>query len=376
MYPRLIKVIIFLGILFGLVFGYHLFGTIMMKRYMKAQGNPPITVSTQKVTTTAWQRQLTASGSLRALNGVDVTTELAGMIRNIAFKPGARIQKDALIVKLNDDVEVAQLQSLLAQADIARITYERDKAQYQAQAISKQTVDNDAANLKNLLAQVAEQKATVAKKTIRAPFTGKSGICAVNLGQYIQPGDKIVTLQELDPIYIDFYIPQQNVPDLKVGQPITLTTDTYPGEKFIGKISTIDPKIDPSTRNVQVEATLPNCDNKLLPGMYGTVEINVGKPSDFLTLPQTAITFNPYGEIAYTIAEKGKDKKGKPILIANQTFVSVGDKRGDQVAVLKGLKAGETVVISGGHKLKNGSTVLINNSVLPNNNPNPKAPNE
>lgn len=365
-----------LGLLFGVIFGYQFFKSIMTKKYMAGMSNPPVTVSAEKIKESDWQTTVQASGSLRAINGVDVTTELAGMVRTISFKPGAYVKKDVLLVKLNDDVEIAQLNSLYAQLEIAKTTYDRDKAQFAVHAVSQQTLDNDAANVKSLKAQVDQQKATIDKKLIRSPFEGKLGISAVNLGQYLQPGNKIVTLQSLDPIYVDFFIPQQFIPQLKIGQVMTLTTDTFPNENFEGKITTIDPIVDASSRNVRVEATITNPKHKLLPGMFGTVEIITGKPRSLLTLPQTAISFNPYGEVAFILQEKGKDDKGNPILIANQTFVTVGEKRGDQVSIVKGLKEGDFVVVSGGHKLKNGSIVHINNKVLPADNPNPDTPNE
>lgn len=187
----------------------------------------------------------------------------------------------------------------------------------------------------------------------------------------MNPGDKIVTLQALDPIYVDFYIPQQQLIQVAKNQLITISIDTYPKQLFKGKITAIDPKVDPSTRNVEVEATVSNPKQLLLPGMFGTVTVSTGKPQHYLTLPQTAISFNPYGEIAYIVKESGKDKKGEPLLIATQRFVTVGETRGDQIAVLKGLKAGEMVVTSGQLKLKNGSPVKINNSVAVGNNPAP-----
>ncbi len=349
---------------------------------MSGNTAPAVTVSTIEAKNDTWDPKMKASGSLRAIKGVNVTTEIAGLVRTIQFSPGANVKKDDLLVKLNDDAEVAQLNALKASADIANITYQRDKAQFEVHAVSKQTLDNDAATLKGALAQVEQQKAVVAKKIILAPFSGRLGISSVNPGQYLNPGDPIVTLQTLDPIYVDFYLPQQALKQIAKGQPVTITSDTYPGITFKGKITTINPIVDAATRNVQVEATVSNPKQILLPGMFATVEVSTGKPVQYLTLPQTAISFNPYGEIAYIVKEndkqkdkKGnliKDKNGKPVLIANQTFVKVGETRGDQIAVLSGIKPGDIVVTSGQLKLKNGSTVVINNSVVPSNNPSPK----
>jgi len=212
----------------------------------------------------------------------------------------------------------------------------------------------------------------VAKKFIRAPFAGRIGIRQVDVGQFIKEGEKIATLQVLDPIYVDFYVPQQELSRLKVGEAVTAATDTFPDETFKGEISAIDPKVDTDTRNVQVRATLKNPEHKLLPGMFATVSIQSGKPQDFVTLPQTAITFSPYGDTVFLVEEKGKGADGKPAKVAKQSFVTTGRTRGDQVAILKGVKAGDTVVSSGQLKLKNGTPLIVNNTVTPADNPAPK----
>jgi membrane fusion protein (multidrug efflux system) len=190
------------------------------------------------------------------------------------------------------------------------------------------------------------------------------GISAINLGQYLNTGDKVITLQSLDPIYVDFSLPQQALASLKVGQKITLKIDTYK-EDFVGKVTSMDPKIDASTRNIQIEATVANPNLQLYPGMFGEVDVYTDAPQRRLTLPKTAISFNPFGEIAYVITETGKDKAGKPILSVQQKFVSVGESRGDQITILKGLKEGDQVVLAGQQKLKNGTVVTIHNGVLP-----------
>ncbi len=378
MAKRMTIMLIMLGILFGFIYAYQTFKTHMMNKYMKASIAPQ-TVTTIEAKNEAWQPKLKATGSLRAIKGVDVTTELAGMVKSIEFKPGCQITEGTLLVKLNDDAEVAQLQALKAAAEIAQITYERDKAQFEVQAVSQQTLDNDASTLRGAIAQVNQQQAVVDKKIIRAPFTGRLGISYVNPGQYVNTGDKIVTLQALDPIYVDFYLPQQAISQIKKGLPVTMTTDTYPGKVFKGKITTINPIVDTATRNIQVEATIRNSQQLLLPGMFSTVEVATGKPNKFLTVPQTAISFNPYGEIIYLVKEKeatAKDKKSSADLIAHQTFVTVGESRGDQITVLSGIKEGDIVITSGQLKLKNGSPVVINNSVVPTNNPAPNVTNE
>ncbi|OJW50629.1 MAG: efflux transporter periplasmic adaptor subunit [Alphaproteobacteria bacterium 41-28] len=373
---RMVIMLVALGLLFGGIFTYKVFQDYMMKKQMSGLAAAPITVSSTIVSALPWEPKLTATGSVRAINGVDVTTEIVGLITRIHFIPGQDIQRGDVILELNADPEIAQLKSLEALADLAQINYDRDTKQLKAQSVSQATVDADEANLKNARAQVDQQAATLAKKTIRAPFSGRLGISAINLGQFLNPGDKIVTLQSLDPIYVDFFLPQQKLPQITINQTIFLKTDTYPGVSFEGKITTINPKVDIDTRNVEVEATLSNPDHKLLPGMYGVVEIHTGAPKDYLTLPQTAISYNPYGDLVYILTEKGKDKNGSQIYIAHQKFVTLGETRGDQVQILKGIEKGDLVVTAGQLKLKNGSLVTINNTVLPKNDPAPRPKNE
>lgn len=357
-------------ILFGLIFLYKMFISFMIKREMRNQSQIE-TVSTMKVGYADWQPKLTASGSLRAIRGVNVTTQLAGMVQTIYFKPGASVNEGTVLVQLNADNDIALLHSLEANAELANITLNRDKAQYAISAVSKQTVDNDAANLKSLKAQVAQQAAIVAKKTIVAPFTGRLGINQVNPGQFVNPGDAIVMLQTLDPIYVDFYVPQQVIGDIKLGMEVITRSDTFPNKVFKGTITTINPAVDPATRNLEIEGTLANPKFEITPGMFVNVEVMVGKEKQYLTVPQSAVTFNPYGDIVYIVNETGKDEKGKPILTVKQAFVITGQTRGDQITILKGLKKGEIIVTSGQLKLKNGSQIEINNSVEPPNNPNP-----
>lgn len=368
--------LISVGILFGCIFIFQGFKSFMISRALSSNKNIVTPVSAMKLEYQLWQPQLKASGSLRAVRGVNVTTELAALVKTINFTPGAYVKEGELLVQLNADSDIAQLHALEANAELAKTIYVRDKAQYAVKAISKVTLDTDAANLKNLQAQVAQQAAIVAKKTIRAPFEGRLGICLINPGQYINTGDKIVNLQSLDPIYVDFYVPQQELTRLKVGQTVNITSNMHPDRAFTGTITTIDPGIDPATRNVQVEATIANPTHELTPGMFASVQVDIGEPQRYLTLPQTAITFNPYGNIAFIIRESGKDKKGKPILKATQTFVTTGETRGDQITVLTGLKEGDLIVTSGQLKLKNGSAVVINNAIVPANNPTPQVKNE
>lgn len=333
-----------------------------------------VTVSTMKVNYASWQPRIRAAGSVRAIQGVNVTTELAGMVQTIYFKPGAVVKQGDVLVQLNANTESAALRALQANAELARITYERDKKQFAVKAISQQTLDTDFQNLLSLRAQVEQQAATLAKKTIRVPFSGRLGISAVNPGQFLNPGDKVTTLQTFDPIYVDFYVPQQELQRLSVGQHVAITTESMHNKTFAGTLTTIDPAVDVNTRNVEVEATIPNPDLLLTPGMFVTAEVDVGQSERYLTVPQTVVSFNPYGDIIYAIKRKSED--GKSTLIARQVFVITGETRGDQITILKGVKEGDTVVTSGQLKLRNGVEVAIDNSVMPSNNPNPIVSNE
>jgi membrane fusion protein (multidrug efflux system) len=332
----------------------------------------PQTVTAVKVGMLEWQPALTAVGTLTAVRGVDLSTEIAGLVRQVDFKSGQDVLAGQVLVQLNADSDIAQLHSLEAAAELSATVLARDKAQLEAQAISQAQVDSDMADLKSKRALVAQQAATVEKKTIRAPFAGKVGITAVNPGQYLNTGDKIVTLQTIDPIYIDFFLPQQQIAKLSVGLKLTLSNDAYAGQEFIGKITAISPKIDPATRNVQVEATVGNAKRQMLPGMFANVSIDVGEKKRYLTLPQTAITYNPYGSTVFVVKPGDKkDEAGNGQLEAQQVFVTTGATRGDQVAILKGLEEGQQVVTSGQLKLKNGTAVVVDNTVQPANSPNP-----
>lgn len=363
----LVRMLLSLLLLFGLVFGYKFVSILLMNRPVP----PPISVSATHVARQEWQPRLQTLGSLRAIQGVDVTTELAGMVKKIHLTPGSEAKAGDILVELNTDAETAQRDALRATVKLAELTYKRDKAQFSVQAVSQATLDFAKADLDNKKAQLAQQEAILAKKNIRAPFSGTLGIVAVNLGQYLNAGDKVVTLQSLHPIYVNFALPQHALASLKTGQKISLKIDTYPDQAFRGTVTTIDPKIDPATRNVQIEATLDNPDLKLYPGMFGKVTVYAGAPQHHLTLPKTAISYNPFGEIVYVITQTGKDKTGEPVLSVKQSFVTVGESRGGQTTILKGLKEGDQVVTAGQQKLKNGATVAINNSVVPDDDPAP-----
>lgn len=354
------------------------------------------TVSTVEVQKLQWQSQFAAVGTLNPVRGADLGTEVSGLVRKVHFKSGQDVKAGALLVELNADSDIALLHAAEAAAAQAATVLKRDQAQLAVQAVSQAQIDADVNDLKSKRAQVEQQAALVAKKSIRAPFSGRLGITALNPGQYVNAGDKMVTLQTLDPIYIDFTLPQQQLAGLEVGQVVNLAVDTFPGQAFTGKINAISPKVDAATRNVQVEATIANPRQQLLPGMFATVKIDIGGAQERLTLPSTAVTYNPYGSTVFVVktadafkaatAPAAPAAAGAPAapaapansnapsgqqLVAQQIFIETGPTRGDQIAIVKGLEAGQVVVSSGQNKLKNGTPVAVDNTVQPANSPNP-----
>ncbi|MHC1697975.1 MAG: efflux RND transporter periplasmic adaptor subunit [Geobacteraceae bacterium] len=372
MKKRMLIMLAIVGLLFGGIFGFQIFKMQMIKKSMASQQIPPSTVSTIRATLQQWQPELKAVGTLRAVRGVDVTSEITGLVRSIHFKSGDTVRAGQLLVQLNADSDLAQLHASEAAAELAETVFERNKKQFAVKAVSQAVLDADQADLKSKKAIVAEQAANVAKKSIRAPFAGRLGITTVNPGQYLNPGEKIVTLQFLDNLYADFFLPQQELANLSFGQKVILTSDSYPGRTFTGKITSINPKVDPETRNFQIEASIANPGQLLLPGMFASVQVQAGEAKKYLTVPQTAVAFNPYGETVFVVQEGAKGPDGKPGLIAKQVFVTTGATRGDQVAILKGIKEGDVVVSAGQLKLKNGSPIVINNKTVPTNEKAPK----
>ncbi len=360
-------------LLLGLIFTFNQLKTFMIKYFISGMGLPPATVSTMVVGSSEWQPQLSSVGNVRAFRGVELSTEIGGLVQTVPIKSGQDVKEGELLIKLNDASDVAQLNSLKAMADLAKVINERDAQQLVIQAISKNVFDSSKADAKSKQAQVEAQAALVAKKNLKAPFSGRVGIVSINPGQYVNSGDKLFTLQTLDPIFVDFTLPQSNAEQIQVGQDVVVTTDAFKDASFTGKITAVSPKVDTNTRNIQIEAQIANPDKKVLPGMFANVNIKLGDQVKLLTLPQTAVTYNPYGSTVFIAKDTGKkDKKGKPALEAQQVFVTTGSTRGDQVAILKGINEGDTVVTSGQLKLKNGTPLMINNKVQPANSPDPR----
>jgi len=375
MAKRMIIMLIAVAVVLGGVFGFQVFKANIIRHVMASLANPPQTVSTVTAGYQEWQPEVSAVGTLRAVNGAELSLQLAGIVSEIDFKSGDDVQAGQVLLRLRSDDDIAKLEALQAMAQLAQVNYDRDRKQFLVQAVSQATLDSDAATLKNDKAQVAEQQAVVDQKILRAPFAGHLGIRAVDLGQYLAAGTQVVTLQALDPLFVDFYLPQQALANIKVDQAVVVHVDTWPGENFAGQVSAINPQVDPTSRNVQIRATLHNPDHRLLPGMFATLDISTGARQRLVTLPQTAIAYNPYGDTVYVVLDKGKNAQGEPQLVAQQTFVTTGDTRGDQVAILKGVKAGDVIVSAGQIKLHNDSPVVINNTVQPLDDPHPDVPN-
>lgn len=369
---RVIIVLAVVGVVGGLLFGFQIFKGIMIAKFMNPGTLPPQTVSTIAAKVQDWQPTISAVGTLRAARGADLSVETAGIVDEINFESGQEVKAGTALVQLRVEDEQARLESLQTSAQLARTQYERNVKQLEAKAISRASLDVDAANLKNAEAAVSEQRAMLNKKIVRAPFAGRLGVRLVDEGQYIMPGTAVVTLQDLSSLYADFYLPDQDAVRLQAGQKVRVTTSGTGDESFEGTITAIDPKVDLKSRNVLVRATLSNAKHRLLPGSSAEISIDAGKGERYLTLPQTAITFNPYGSTVYLAMEDGKDEKGQPKLIARQTFVTTGPTRGDQVAVLTGIKEGDVVVTAGQMKLQAGSPLVVNNSLQPSMNPSPK----
>jgi membrane fusion protein (multidrug efflux system) len=383
MIKRMIIMLVAVALVLGLVFGFQYFKGVMIGKAMAGMATAPQTVATVIAGAQDWQPDTKTVGSLRAINGADLSLDIAGVVDQINFNSGDEVKAGTILVRLRAEDDPAKLEALKASARLAEITYQRDQQQLKAQAISQAVVDTDEANLRSAKAQVAQQEALIEKKTLRAPFDGRVGIRQVDIGQYLAVGTTVVTLQQLDPIYSDFYLPEQTLAQLKVGAKVDLNVDAYPDQTFVGKIIALDPKVDPQSRNVQVRARFENTDHKLVPGMYAKVAVEQGAPAHYVTLPAAAVTYNPYGSTVYIVDgadpkdTQHKDDKGQPKQYGvHQTFVTTGLARGDQIAIVKGVKEGDTVVVSGQVKLRNGVHVVINNAVVPGNDANPSTPDQ
>jgi len=362
---RMVVMLLVVGLVLGLLVGFNVFKNIMIGRALAGGHEPPQTVTTAQARMERWQPSLGAVGTIRAIRGADLAFEVPGVVVKVEAGAGTSVKQGQLLVSLNDDSEQAEYRALVADADLARITFRRAQEQMKAHIISQADFDKQEADLKSREATAQAKLSEVNKKHLKAPFPGRVGIISTSPGAYVTPGTPIVSLQQLDQVFVDFSLPQRDMAQVKVGQTVDLKVDAYAGRTFTGRVTAVNPKVDGATRNVQVEATFTNSGQALVPGMFASVSLDVGTAQPHLTLPQTAITYNPYGSVVF-VAVAGK---------AQQVFVTTGPTRGDQVAILKGLDEGAQVVTSGGIKLRNGTPLTIDNKVLPANDPSP-APQE
>jgi len=372
-----------------------------------SQPEPSATVTSVKIAKADWNPTLNAIGSLRAVRGVDLAVESAGIVHAIRFTSGQEVTQGTVLLELVSDSDRARLASLETAKTLAEANFKRAEEQIAADIISQSELDTTRANRDAAVAAVREQQAEIAKKTLRAPFSGRLGITTLSPGQYLTPGTTVVTLQQLDPIHVDFTVPQSVLDQLALDQPVVASAEN--GLELQGKIVAVEPAVDTGTRNVKVLATLSNPGGQLLPGMFTKVKVTTGEPEQYLTLPATAVTFNPYGETVFVIvdgeeyakeqadkaaaqaAAEGKeppaanasaplppavDDKGERRRVAKQVFITTGRVRGDQVAIVRGLKEGDEVVTSGQIKLRNGLKVLVDNTVTPANDPAPQPTDE
>jgi membrane fusion protein, multidrug efflux system len=364
----LLMLVVVAGLLTAL--GFFKFKQVQSAVQAASYTPPPTAVTSVVAKQESWASSMNVIGTMEAVQGVNVSADLPGTVAKINFHSGQVVHEGDILVELDTRQERAQLASLEAQRELAGINYNRTEQLTKEGVISKAEYDRATADRKQTAANAAEIQATIDRKTIRAPFSGVLGIRKVNLGQYLAAGNAIVQLQALNPIYANFGVPQQQIGQVKIGGTLHITTENLAGQVFTGKVTAFDSVVDESTRNVQVQATLPNPQGKLQPGMFVQVQVGVGANRPVISLPASAINYAPYGDSVFVITDL-KDPKGQTYRGVRQQFVKIEGSRGDQVAITSGVKAGDEVVTSGVFKLRNGAPVQVNNKVQPGNNPAP-----
>jgi len=354
------KMLLITGVVFAIIFGWYGIKSLFIKIMMAHYTLPPAVISSTTAQLETWNPKLNSIGSLSAINGVDVTTEISGMVSSIRFNSGQMVKQGDVIVLLDTSVELADLKSSQAKLKLATINYNRDQILFGKNATSQSVIDTDMAQLQEAEANVESIQAKIQQKTITAPFAGYLGIRQVNLGQYIQAGTSIVTLQALNPLYVEFNLPEENLSDLYINQPIDITVNSQNENPIRGMITAINSKVDPATRNIKVQATIPNGNLTLRPGMFVNVTVWLRQIEKVIVLPETAISYSLHGDAVYVIEP---DKSNKKILRANRHYVKVGERRGDVVTILEGVNSGEQIVASGQLKLQDGASVAVNNEL-------------
>ena len=352
--------IIGLVLVFGSIFGFINGKQYLIDRYLADYKPPPVSVAAEAARAERWERSITAVGSLKAAQGVDLATESAGTVKSIRFRGGDSVAAGTELLSLVDDVEVATLKSLLAQRRLAEINFERDQRLLLSKAISRTDFDKTDAQLKDVSAQVEKTEAIIARKHIRAPFAGRIGIPLVDEGEYLTEGKPVVTLQALDTLEVDFSLPEQHLPELVAGQRVRCLVQAYPDQGFDGRVRSIDAKIDDNTRNVLVRAEVPNTALQLLPGMFVRVDVIVEENVPVITVPETAVSYNLYGDSVFVV-----DKSATGELRVERRYITAGVRQSGRVAIDKGIAEGERVVIAGALKLDDGAAVVIGEPAEP-----------
>ncbi|MCK9296832.1 MAG: efflux RND transporter periplasmic adaptor subunit [Desulfobulbaceae bacterium] len=326
---------------------------------------PPEIVTTATTQSDSWDSTLTAVGSLTAVQGVTVSAEVSGKITEIAFTPGTKVQAGDLLVRQDTAAEEAQLRAAETTTALAKLNLARYTELLAQQNIAQSLFDNAEAQYKEAQAKADSIRATISKKNIRAPFAGRLGVRLINLGQILKEDDPIVSLQTLDPIFVDFLLPQQHLGQIKKGLAVRIKTDALPDQILEGKITTINPEVDAATRNIHAQATVANEQELLRPGLFVNVEVVLPTRQNVIVIPATAVLYAPYGDSVFVLKEAKNEKTGQQETVLNQQFVKLGEKRGDFVAMTSGLKEGETIVSTGVFKLRNGQAVVVNNELAP-----------
>jgi membrane fusion protein (multidrug efflux system) len=377
------------AVVFGGLLFVKSYGNKQMNAMFDSMPQPPVTVSAAKVQWERWPQEIKAVGSFAAVNGAELATEVGGNVDKIGFKNGQSVKAGEVLLQLDTEIDIAQLKVLEAAARLAELELGRAERLIESRSVSEAELDAAQSRAEQARANVEAQHARIAQKTIVAPFDGVLGIRRVNLGQYVGAGTPVVSLQSLNPIFLNFMLPQQRLADVSIGQEVTASVDAYPDLGFEGIVTAIEPRVEQSTRNFAVQASFQNPDGKLRPGMFARAMLEYGAPQDVLTVPQTAISFNPYGNSVYVVHKMnttthGQTEQGanpgsqafagekqassptsEPALTVTQRFVLTGSRRGDLIAIKDGLKAGEQVATSGLLKLRNDAVVNINNEVTP-----------
>ncbi len=362
MNKRFIIVIAACVVVFGGVFALQMMLRKGMNDFFDNMPMPAASVTAAEAQSFTWERGISAVGTARAVNGTQLTTQAAGIVTEIRFNSGDMVKKGDILLRLDDATDRAELQALRAAAELSRLELERTRRLQNQGSVSKAELDRAQSQSDQAQGSLNTQEARVAQKTIRAPFDGQLGIRQVDLGEYVAAGAPVVSVQQLSPIYIEFSLPEQRLSELALDLEVDVTVDAWPDDTFTGSITAIEPGIDRSTRNFTAQATLANEDGKLRSGMFARVNVDLGEAEEVLAVPQTAISYNPYGNAVFVIVEKQNDA-GETQLVVNRRFVRTGRTRGDYVAIVEGLEEGDRIATSGLLKLNNNATVTISEDV-------------